>query len=63
VTNIDIDINIGVVVPQTIHLQPLPESVVVILPQFKGFLFFLLPDGRIVIVAPDTLKIVYILEA
>lgn len=63
VSNIDIDINIGVAVPQTIHLEPLPAKVIAILPQFKGYLFFLLADGRIVIVAPDTLKIVYILAA
>jgi len=63
VTNIDIDINVGVVVPNTITLQPLPARVITVLPQFKGFLFFLLPDGRIVIVAPTTLKIVYILAA
>jgi hypothetical protein len=63
VTNIDIDIdiNVGVVIPQTVTLTPLPARVVTLLPQFAGYLFFLLPDGRIVIVAPTTLKVVYIL--
>jgi hypothetical protein len=63
VTDIDIDITNGVVIPQTIKLQPLPATVIAIVPQFEGYLFFLLPDGRIVIVAPDTLKVVYILSA
>lgn len=63
VTNIDIDINVGVVVPKTVTLTPLPARVVTLLPQFAGYLFFLLPDGRIVIVAPTTLRVVYILAA
>jgi hypothetical protein len=63
VASVDFDINVGVAVPQTIKLQPLPARVVTLLPQFAGYLFFLLPDGRIVIVAPTTLKIVYILAA
>jgi hypothetical protein len=63
VTNIDIDINVGVVIPQTVTLTPLPARVVTVLPQFAGYLFFLLPDGRIVIVAPTTLKVVYVLAA
>lgn len=63
VTNINIDINIGIVVPNTVVLTPLPARVIAVLPQFQGYLFFLLPDGRIVIVAPTTLKIVYILAA
>ncbi|MGN6100789.1 MAG: DUF1236 domain-containing protein, partial [Devosia sp.] len=31
-------------------------------PQYEGFLFFVLADGRIVIVNPHSLKIVLILE-
>src|SRR3569833_2074856 len=42
-------------------LLPLPARVVEIVPQFEGYLFFVLADGRIVIAAPDTLKIVAII--
>jgi hypothetical protein len=52
---------VGVAVPTTVVLTPLPEQVVTILPQYKGFLFFLLPDGRIVIVDPNSHKIVVII--
>lgn len=58
---VNFDINIGVVVPQTVVLQPLPATVIKVLPRFKGYLFFLLPDGRIVIVSPSTHKIVLII--
>jgi hypothetical protein len=58
---VDFDVSIGTAVPDTITLTPLPARVVEIVPQYAGFLFFLLPDGRIVIVAPDTLEIVFIL--
>jgi type III secretory pathway component EscV len=58
---VNFDISLGVAVPKTVKLVALPARVVEIVPQFKGYLFFLLPDGRIVIVAPDSLKIVAIL--
>jgi hypothetical protein len=34
-----------------------------IVPQYEGYRFFILADGRIIIVDPDTLEIVYIIEA
>jgi hypothetical protein len=59
--SVDFNISLGVAVPKTIKLVALPVRIVEIVPQFQGFLFFVLADGRIVIVAPDTLKIVAIL--
>lgn len=61
VTSVDFDVSVGVTVPSTIKLTPLPPTIIKIVPQFEGYLFFLLPDGRIVIVEPSTLHIVYIL--
>ncbi len=55
------DISVGASVSDTITLTPLPASIIALYPQFEGFLFFILPDGRIVIVDPDTLRIVMIL--
>lgn len=60
---VDFDITLGTVVPSTVVLLPLPPRIVTILPQFEGFLFFMLADGRIVIVDPDTLEIVLIIDA
>ncbi|WP_084465816.1 MULTISPECIES: DUF1236 domain-containing protein [unclassified Aminobacter] len=48
-------------VPRTIELRPLPPRIVEIVPAYEGYEFFLLPDGRIVIVEPDTPKVVYVL--
>jgi len=61
VTNINFNVAIGVAVPHEVRLTPLPATIVKIVPRFEGFLFFLLPDGRIVIVSPKTLEIVLII--
>ena len=56
-----VTISVGSTVPSTIVLTPLPVTIVTLYPDLQGFLFFILPDGRIVIVNPTTLKIVLIL--
>lgn len=58
---VDFDISIGVAVPATVTLQPLPATIIALYPQWQGYLFFVLADGRIVIVAPDTKTIVIII--
>lgn len=60
---VNVDVSVGVVVPQTVKvkLRPLPPRIVKIVPAYADYLFFLLADGRIVIVEPSTLKIVVIL--
>ncbi|MEO5323293.1 DUF1236 domain-containing protein [Mesorhizobium sp. CC13] len=60
---VNFDVAVGVAVPQTVKvkLRPLPVRIVKIVPAYEGYLFFLLADGRIVIVEPSTLKIVVIL--
>jgi hypothetical protein len=61
VDRIDFDIDVGVAVPRTIEVHPLPPRIVRIVPEYEGYLYFILADGRIVIVEPDTLKIVVII--
>ena len=46
---IDIDIDIGVVVPRTVRYYPLPPRIIEIVPEFEGYVYFVLVDGRIVI--------------
>ncbi|MBB6469930.1 hypothetical protein HNQ96_005824 [Aminobacter lissarensis] len=60
---VDVDVSVGVLVPQTVKvkLRPLPPRIVKIVPAYADYLFFLLADGRIVIVEPSTLEIVVIL--
>lgn len=61
--DLDFDVTIGVAVPQTVLLKRLPVRVIEIVPDYEGFLFFILDDGRLVIVDPDTLQIVLIINA
>jgi hypothetical protein len=56
-----ITVTVGSTVPSTVVLTPLPVTILALYPQLQGFLFFILPDGRIVVVNPTTLKIVLIL--
>jgi hypothetical protein len=58
---VNFSVDVGVVVPQTIRLEPLPPTIIKIVPEYSRFLFFVLADGRIVIVEPHTLKIVLII--
>jgi hypothetical protein len=59
--DVDFEVNVGVVVPRTVTLRPLPTRVIEIVPAYRGYEYFVLADGRIIIVEPGTLKIVYIL--
>ena len=59
--DVDFDIDVGVAVPSTVVLHPLPPRVIEIVPAYRGYEYFVLADGRIIIVEPGTLTIVYIL--
>ena len=57
------DLNIGVRIPQTVVLHPLPPEIVRIVPDYDGYRYFILADGTIVIVDPDSFTVVYVLAA
>jgi hypothetical protein len=62
VADVDFDISVGVEVPrQRVKLRRLPPRIVEIVPAYEAYEYFVLADGRIVIVDPGTLKIVLIL--
>jgi hypothetical protein len=61
VTNINFSINVGTVVPRTIRVVAVPEVIVDIHPAWRGFLYFVYED-EIVIVDPNTYRIVAVLE-
>jgi len=54
-------ISLGVSVPRSYGLRPLPPEIYGYYPYFRGFLFFVLDDGTIVIVNPRTFQIVAII--
>jgi Protein of unknown function (DUF1236) len=53
-------LSVGTAVPRDVRFQPLPAEVVEILPQYRGYNFFVVRDD-IVIVEPSTYKIVDVL--
>ncbi|WP_417020922.1 DUF1236 domain-containing protein [Candidatus Phyllobacterium onerii] len=60
VRDVNFEVNVGVAVPRTVELQPLPR-IVKLVPRYEGYRYFLLVDGRIVIVDPDSLEIVLVI--
>jgi len=62
VKNVDFSLNVGTVVPRTVTVAVLPSSVVEIYPRWRGYKYFIVEE-RIVIVEPDSLKIVFVIDA
>lgn len=63
VRDVNFTISIGQSIPRTVELHPLPPRVVEIVPQYREYVYFVLADGRIVIVDPNSYEIVYVLSA
>jgi len=61
VASVNFDINVGVVVPRTVRVAPVPVTLVEIQPAWRGYMYFVYAD-EIIIVEPRTLKIVAVLE-
>ncbi len=57
INNVNFSLSVGTVVPRDVRFQSLPADVVEILPQYRGYNFFVVRDD-IVIVDPSTYKIV-----
>jgi hypothetical protein len=60
INNVNFSLSVGTAVPRDVRFQPLPAEVVEILPQYRGYNFFVVRDD-IVIVEPSTYKIVDVL--
>jgi hypothetical protein len=63
VAHLDVDVRVGVKVPRTVTFHRLPPEIVKVVPQYEGYEFFVLADGTIVIVDPNSLAIVYVMTA
>lgn len=61
VTNVNFSVSVGTAVPASISLHPVPTSIVEIVPQYRGYSFFMVRD-EVVIVEPRTHKIVDVIE-
>jgi hypothetical protein len=62
VTNVNFNVEVGVAIPRTVHVEVLPQDIVEIVPQFEGFEYIIVGDN-ILIIDPDTLEIVDIIPA
>jgi hypothetical protein len=61
VDKIDFSITEGTVIPRSVHVVVVPETIVEIHPEWRGYRYFVYND-EIIIVEPDSLRIVAIVE-
>lgn len=59
--NINFSVGVGARVPREVHLYRLPPRIVEIVPEYEGYEYFMLADGKILIVDPETLEIVMVI--
>lgn len=61
VTNVNFSVSVGVNIPSTVTVRPLPKSIVEIVPQYRGYDYVVVRD-EIVIIEPRTRKIVTVIN-
>ena len=61
VTNVNFSVSVGTVIPRETRLAPLPPILVEIYPQWRSYRYVIVEE-RIIIVEPDSFKIVAIVE-
>jgi hypothetical protein len=61
-THLNVSVSVGTRVPESVHFYPLPEEVVVIYPEWRGYDYILVGD-QVLVIDPRTHEIVAILEA
>ncbi|MGO4681959.1 DUF1236 domain-containing protein [Hyphomicrobium sp. 2TAF46] len=58
---LNVSVNIGVALPHSVHLYPVPAEIVTIIPEYRGYEYILLEDNRVAIVDPATFEVVDII--
>ena len=56
--DLDVAVNVGVVIPHSVHVYPVPIDIVTIVPDYRGYMYFMIDDNRVAIVDPDTYEVV-----
>jgi hypothetical protein len=62
ITNVNFSISVGTVVPRSVHVYTVPADIVEIVPAYRGYKYVVVRD-EILILEPDTLRIVAIIDA
>lgn len=56
--NLNVTVNVGVRIPHSVHLYPVPTEVIEIVPAYRDYEYIMLDDDRIAIIDPDTFEVV-----
>jgi hypothetical protein len=59
--NLSVSVNVGVRLPHSVHLYPIPADVIEIVPEYRDYEYIMLDDDRIAIIDPDTYEVVDII--
>lgn len=62
VTNVNFSISVGTRVPRDVEFHPLPTEIVTIYPDWRGYEFILV-NGQIIVVEPQSYEIVAVLDS
>lgn len=60
-SDLHVSVNVGTRIPRSVHLYPVPEQVIAIVPEYRDYEYVLLDDNRVAIIDPDTLEVVDII--
>ena len=60
--NVNISVRVGVRVPETVSLRPLPEDIIAFVPEYRGYDYFIDENDEIVFVAPQTHEVVGMID-
>jgi Protein of unknown function (DUF1236) len=61
VSNVNFSLNLGTAVPRTVRIIEVPEVIVDVHPEWRGYRYFIVNE-ELVIVEPDTLRIVAVVD-
>ena len=61
-TNVTFDPTPGTAIPTTVRTYPVPDEIIEVTPDVRGYEYVTLPDGRIALVHPQDRTIVTILD-
>jgi hypothetical protein len=60
--DVKLNVAVGAVIPKSVHIVVVPQDIVTIVPQYEGFDYVMVGD-QILIINPDTLRIVAVIPA
>jgi hypothetical protein len=60
--NVNIDVNVGAVIPRTVELHPLPAAIIEVNPRYRNYRYVVVRD-EIVIINPQTYAVVEVIPA